>query len=245
MEHRNACLICGRPLTYFTAKRRMTCQICGETLFANACCEAGHFVCDSCHSRRGIRDMVDTCLREPSADPIGILNGLMQSPAVHMHGPEHHVLTGAALLTAYHNSGGRLVLADALQEMIIRGEEVPGGSCGFWGCCGAAISCGIFVSIVTKTDPLSRDSWGLCNLTTAKALERIAEIGGPRCCKRDSYLSILATAELVEEHLGVSMTLPRRVLCGFHRRNEECLQRDCPFFRVSAARMREKEGEGS
>jgi hypothetical protein len=29
---------------------------------------------------------------------------LMAMPFCHMHGPEHHVMVGAALLTAYHNA---------------------------------------------------------------------------------------------------------------------------------------------
>ena len=30
---------------------------------------------------------------------------MMADPYVHMHGPEHHVLVGMALLTAVHNAG--------------------------------------------------------------------------------------------------------------------------------------------
>lgn len=32
---------------------------------------------------------------------------------------------------------------------------------------------------------------------TAGALRAIGEIGGPRCCKRDSYLSVLAAVPYV------------------------------------------------
>ena len=58
---------------------------------------------------------------------------MMALPFCHMHGPEHHVMVGAALLTAYKNAGGDIDLPDALGEMMRRGKSVPGGACGFWG----------------------------------------------------------------------------------------------------------------
>ena len=92
-----------------------------------------------------------------------------------------------------------------LVEMMNRGRSVPGGACGFWGACGAGISTGMFVSIITKTSPLTQESWGLSNLMTSKALGEIGKIGGPRCCKRDSYLEILSAIDFVKEHFDVEM----------------------------------------
>ena len=76
------------------------------------------------------------CRESGSRDPIAILQTLMNDPFIYMHGPEHHVLVGAALLTAYANSGGQVELAAALEEMKARGSSYPGGACGLWGCCG-------------------------------------------------------------------------------------------------------------
>ena len=90
------------------------------------------------------------------------------------------------------NAGGSIDLHQALIEMMNRGKSVPGGACGFWGACGAGISAGMFVSIISKSTPLTAEPFGLSNLMTAKALEQIGTVGGPRCCKRDSYLSLLA-----------------------------------------------------
>ncbi|MBQ8091067.1 MAG: hypothetical protein IJ233_10040, partial [Pyramidobacter sp.] len=149
-------------------------------------------------------------------------------PFCHMHGPEHHVMVGAALLTAFRNCGGAIDLSRALREMFRRGKAVPGGACGFWGACGAAVSAGIFVSIVTMASPLAVEPWGLANLATARALEQIGALGGPRCCKRNSYTAILAAAEFAREHLGVSMeTSP--VTCTRFSRNSECIGLRCPF----------------
>ena len=155
----------------------------------------------------------------------------MNMPSCHMHGPEHHIMVGCALLTAYRNAGGDVDLHTALAEMHKRAKQVPGGACGFWGCCGAGVSAGIFVSIITGATPLKKQEWALANLMTSKALERIANCGGPRCCKRDSFLAISAAVDFVKENLGIQMELPERILCGLSPLNNECLGKDCPFNR--------------
>ena len=58
----------------------------------------------------------------------------------------------------------------ALSEMYARGKQVPGGACGFWGACGAGISTGMYMSIVTKSTPLASKAWGLSNQMTGQAL---------------------------------------------------------------------------
>ena len=45
------------------------------------------------------------------------------------------------------------------------------------------------MSILTETTPYSESSWGITNMITAKSLMRMAEIGGPRCCKRNSFIA--------------------------------------------------------
>ena len=127
---------------------------------------------------------------------------MMSMPFCHMHGPEHHVMVGMALLTAYKNCGGEIDLKRSLIEMNSRGSSVPGGACGFWGACGAGISAGMFISIVTGSTPLGKDNFGLSHKMTARALDAIGEVGGPRCCKRDSYLSITRAVDFVKKILG-------------------------------------------
>lgn len=175
--------------------------------------------------------VVALCLEETSRNPIEILEKLMSQPDCPMHGPTHHVLVGAALLTAYNNSlpdSSKLDLEEALTEMRERGEQVPGGACGYLGACGASISTGIFLSIVTRNTPFSTDTWRLCNLCTARALEQVALNGGPRCCKRDSYLSVLTAIDFVKENLGVEMVKPE-VHCTRSQINEQCIGKKCPF----------------
>ena len=62
-------------------------------------------MCDDCHTS-GVDGIVGICMAESSSNPIEVMERLMSLPMCHMHGPEHHVMVGAALITAYHNAGG-------------------------------------------------------------------------------------------------------------------------------------------
>ena len=223
----NGCLLCGAPLEYLVRDEAMECSFCGKKETSKTRCRNGHYVCDECHSA-GADAILPMCLAHASKDPAAILEDLMAAPFCHMHGPEHHVLVGASLLTAYANAGGKINLRDALLEMLGRGRQVPGGACGFWGACGAAISTGMFVSIVTGATPLSGDAWGLANQMTSRALGAIGDIGGPRCCKRDSFLSIREAAAFTAEKLGVRMELSE-IICTHSAQNAQCIGRRCPF----------------
>jgi hypothetical protein len=225
-----ACLVCGAPLCYLDHGVEMECRRCHRRFISNASCENGHFICDACHGELGIQAIRDLCQTATEADPVRLAQRMMALPAVYMHGPEHHVLVGSALLTAYHNAGGALDRPAALDEMVKRGKEVPGGACGFWGCCGAAVSAGIYWSIATEATPLDEKNWGLANRLVSACLEEIGRHGGPRCCKRDSFLAIRTAVAFTKEHLGITMELPHRMRCGFFSQNGECIKERCPFY---------------
>ena len=93
-----ACLICGAPLQYHECAREMTCAICGKICLSNAECIHGHFVCDDCHSTPAAVVIRSIALAASEKDPFVTATAMMKSPAVHMHGPEHHILAGASLL---------------------------------------------------------------------------------------------------------------------------------------------------
>ena len=224
---RTGCVVCGAPLVYHTDQRAMVCAVCGEEFSSNAECEKGHYVCDRCHSD-GMGAVRAVCMESSSKDPTDVAMRLMRLPGVHMHGPEHHVLAGSALLSAYRNCGGDIDLGGALEEMARRGRQVPGGVCGLWGCCGAAVSCGMAYSIITGSTPLSGESWGRCNIMTSRCLDAIGSLGGPRCCKRDTFTALVAAARYASETLGVDMPSGDPV-CDFFPMNSQCRGADCPY----------------
>ncbi len=222
------CLICKKPLVYLEQAEKMECALCHKVEESNCRCVDGHYVCSDCHMA-GLDAFLGLCMNETSCNPYEILCKLMALPFCHMHGPEHHILVGASLLTAYHNAGGKIDRAAALMEMQNRGCKVPGGICGLWGSCGAAVSCGIFISIITGSSPLSTDTWGLCNLMTSRVLAREAAIGGPRCCKRNSSIAILEAIDFVKEKFGIEMQKPEQIICDYSDKNNQCLKERCPF----------------
>lgn len=228
---KDECLICSAPLEYMEKDEMMECAICHQKENSKTRCVNGHYVCNECHTK-GIDSIIRICLHETSKNPVDMMEKLMAQPFCHMHGPEHHVMVGAALLTAYQNAGGDIDLPTALVEMLNRGKSVPGGACGFWGACGAGISTGMFISIISKSTPLAKEPFALSHQMTSAALGKIGEIGGPRCCKRDSFLSISAAVDFVEEHFGIKME-SSPIVCHYSNQNNQCIGKRCPFSKVN------------
>lgn len=232
MGYKTGCMVCGERLVYSEGYVSARCFYCGGAHDTNALCANGHYVCDACH-RGTAADLIQRyCLHSDSTAPLELANTLMKNPAVKMHGPEHHFLVPAVLLAAYCN---RLNFPSGEKEEKIRlarkrAEDVKGGFCGFHGACGAAIGAGIFVSIIANATPLSGAEWKLCNLVTARCLQVIAMQGGPRCCKRDSFLAITAAAEFLRDEFDVVIDIDQPVQCTFSDLNGECLFEECLFY---------------
>ena len=116
------CLICSAPLEYLETDILMECAICHKKENSKTRCVNGHYVCTDCHTQ-GLDSIIAVCLEETSKNPVEIIEKMMAMPFCHMHGPEHHVMVGSALLTAYKNAGGSIDLHGALIEMMNRGKR--------------------------------------------------------------------------------------------------------------------------
>lgn len=174
--------------------------------------------------------MKEECLKATTNDPIELALSIMHMDGIPMHGPEHHVLDGACLLTALHNAGVAFDLSEALDEMILRGSKMPGATCGQWGVCGSCASVGAALSILHGTGPLSHDEYYKDHMhCVSRALGRLSEIGGPRCCKRNAFLSIQTAVDFVNERYGLHLPM-REIHCTFSPRNGQCIGTACPFF---------------
>lgn len=177
-----------------------------------------------------IQRILALCMEQTGTDPVAIAQRLMADPLISIHGPEHHILDGAALLTALHNAGEDFDLEAALKELAVRGQKMPGATCGQWGICGSASSVGAALAIVHGTGPLSSNEFYKDNLRlTAQALSAIGELGGPRCCKRNAFLSLTTAAQFVRERYGIRLE-QQPVSCTFSPRNQQCLHSRCPFY---------------
>ena len=118
-----------------------------------------------------------------------------------------------------------------MTEAMLRAKNVLTGFCGLYGSCGAAVGFGIYASILTDTTPYSIDTWSLTNRIVAESLLKIAEINGPRCCKRSSYFALQLAEIFAKEKFGIDLEATEKITCGHYLRNEECKKKECPFFR--------------
>ena len=226
--HETGCVVCGRPLAYSGRTQERECCVCHRVLPSDAVCEAGHFVCDDCHSGGGAA-LLAFLQDSRERDPVKLFLNACALPGVHMHGPEHHGIVPCVPLTACANCGLELDLPAALAEAWARGKRLPGGSCGALGVCGAAAGAGIFASIACGASPLAAEPWAAAQRLVSDCLARIAAVGGPRCCKRTGRLSIEAAADFARRELGVDMPASRP-RCEYPAKNRECIGRRCPFF---------------
>lgn len=171
----------------------------------------------------------EICLQETKTNPIAIAIHMMKDPYINIHGPEHHILDGAALLTAVYNKQKDFDLSEALDELEKRGRKMPGATCGQWGICGSCASIGAALAIMHGTGPLSDNEYYKDNLRlTSRALDKIADIGGPRCCKRNAFLSLLTAIDFLKERYGIELE-SQDVVCEFSHLNQQCIGERCPF----------------
>lgn len=227
-HNKKNCVLCGKPLIYFSEEKLLECRICHRSKPANAACETGHFVCDECHSGGG-SSILELLQQSNEKDPIALLHQVFKVEDVHLHGPEHHSIVPCVLVTAYHNCGGHTDFENSLLEAWKRGKKIPGGACGFLGVCGAAAGAGIFASIISGATPLTAEQWEIPQRLTARCLEVMAEIGGPRCCKRTSRIAIECAAAFAEKEFGIIMPV-NKATCDYWPWNNECIRQRCPFF---------------
>ncbi len=175
------------------------------------------------------KQITEECKKFTGINPIEIFNEVVKKDFVRIHGPEHHVLDGACLLVAYRNAGGDIDLEEGLNWMTTQGLKMPGAQCAHWGVCGAATSIGAALAFISKTGPLSTDgSWGRKMLFTSEAIRRMGEINGPRCCKRDAYISFEAAIGFVNENYGVKLE-SHEIRCSFSGKNQQCIGKRCPY----------------
>lgn len=224
------CPECGGKVILSLLENRV-CMRCGKESMDREVCENGHHICDACRRKAANRRIMDVCSETTSKDPIEIAMGLMKDDNIRMHDQEHHTMVASALIAAYKNSGGEVDMDSALRDAQKRGSWFPGGICGLCGTCGASASCGIFYSIVTGTTPHSSGSWSDTNRLVSNCLGKISSIDGPRCCKRNSFISIIETVDYVKEKLDVEMDVTRDIKCTFSDRNDECVKGKCPFYK--------------
>jgi 7,8-dihydro-6-hydroxymethylpterin dimethyltransferase len=228
-DHQGGCLVCGSPLVYQTRETLAHCYYCQRAQAANALCQAGHFVCDACHSREALTVMEHLLLASQETDLVALLAQCRRHPSLPLHGPEHHSLVPGIILTVFRNLGGQ-VTAEMLRTAIRRGQSLLGGACAFVGACGAAVGVGTAFSILLGATPVKSRQRHLVQQITLEVLQASTQIPGARCCQRESWLALRQAARLSEPHLPRTLPAAAPLKCRQWRQNRECLGTACPLW---------------
>ncbi len=233
-KYRFGCMVCGEDLIYPDKEVKLDCHYCGQQGSANAHCENEHFVCDQCHSEDALDVMEHLCDESTETDMLEILARLRKHPSIPVHGPEHHALMPAIIVTAYRNSG-RKIEEDLIATAIRRGHQIIGGSCAFTGICGSASGVGIAFSLLLQANPVKAEQRQIVQHMTQQVLADIAELKAARCCQRDCWLGLKKAAELSKEYLPITLQADAVIGCYQRHQNKECIGMECPVLQEQAA----------
>lgn len=228
-RHGAGCMACGQELVYLKQERDENCYYCGVIKKTAAVCRDGHFVCDDCHQQDALGVIRTICTETREQDMLALLAGIRSHPAIPRHGPEHHAIVPGIILVTYRNLGGRLS-QESINTGIARGSKVPGGACGFWGNCGAAIGVGIAFSVLFEASPLLADKRQQVMQVSAQVLTAIAEIRGARCCQRETFTALREAARISRDLLPVPLLAAADYPCRQFTANRECAGGLCPLW---------------
>ena len=149
--------------------------------------------------------------------------------AAPVNGVWHHAVVGEILFICLRNAGYPIT-DELIEEVIDRGRQIPGGSCGFVGACGALSSVASAYAILLGSTPVATGQRERLLQFAAKAVSRLASVGGSRCCKKSSYVA-LETAR--DEFAKLGFELPEEHFegrCPYFSENETCDGDDCTYF---------------
>lgn len=175
-------------------------------------------------------------LKIKSNNPIKIIKEIMNKDYINIHGPEHHFLDGGAFLTAYLTATNNLEnLSDYLDELAKRSIKMPGAMCGHWGICGASASIGAVLAIINSTGPLTDNEYYMHNMElTSNIINKMSNIGGPRCCKRNAFISLSTAIEFINNKYNVHLE-NEKIYCDYSNLNQQCIKTRCPYYKKKIA----------
>ncbi len=228
------CILCGEDLHKLDKQVEMHCDFCGKTEVISYFCNNEHSICDNCLKITPEEFVKTVCLKHKGIDPNALAVELMNSPVIPMHGSVHHFIVPAVMLTCTMNLQGKTeLLEEKLDTTLERVFAETPSQCEYsQGTCGAAQGATVFLSMFLDRDLNSEDEWSPSKILTSNCLKLIAEHGGPRCCKRDTYFSIKATVEFLKDSFSIELPVSE-AKCTFSLRNKSCGREECVYYNLA------------
>ncbi len=222
------CPVCGERLQEHTGVA--ACSFCEKAEKADLVCPHGHYQCEQCRLAGPSEIIERVCRHTRSSDPVEIVNLVMRHPSFNDHGCEHHELVAPAVLASLENRGLARVDQAMVRRAMKRTQGIPYGACGSLGACGACVSAGVAISLLSKATFRSDRERALTLTATSSALQRLADMGGARCCKQSVYAALEAAMHMMEATLGLSLWKRDAIRCLFSRDVDDCKQERCPYY---------------
>lgn len=223
------CMVCTSELVYEATLQEATCYYCGSVSHQSVTCKEGHYVCDACHAKEALEVIEHICKTSKERDMLKLFQQIREHPSIPKHGPEHHAMVPAIIVTAYKNSGGK-VSESALKTALSRGSSVMGGACGFLGICGAASGVGIGFAILLESSPVAKKARSQAQKVTYAVLGKIAEYEAARCCHREVWTALNIASSLSETFFNVKLLAEMETKCDQKKFNQYCYGKECPIF---------------
>lgn len=226
------CKVCGSKTIFSEDGNEFVCSVCGKVKKQGESCSNEHHVCENCRVSSNYDVISSICLDSKHKDPLALAVEIMNLPIIKQHGGEHHFIVPAVLMTSIHNTTGKPDnLADTLKRAEKLAAETP-VSCTFkQGTCGAAIGTGIFLKVFSERDEIIEEEFSLSDSLTADSLKTIENTHGPRCCKRDTYISIEQAVYFLRDKYAVDLPMTE-AKCTFSLRNETCGHEECSYYNI-------------
>lgn len=220
------CRICAQDL--LEQPSLGICTYCGREEASDWACPGGHYTCESCRTACPEDVIERACLHSDARNPLELAELILRHPAFHAYGEEHHSLAAPVILAALRNQGVPGVTEEGIRLAIARLKGIPISVCGTRGDCGAAASAGTVISILRGATPLSNGERTEALRATAQTLLRIADLGGPRCCKQSVFEAIHGTWERLQNEFDLESLPPHA--CAFAGKLKDCKAGRCPYF---------------
>lgn len=211
-------------------RKSQTCIYCGIQEEGDWTCPDGHYLCENCRIASPEEIIERFCHFTQDTDPIRIANLLMKHPLFRSSGVEHHLLVAPVVLTALRNQR-QFFKENQIGVALRRMRDIPMSVCGLRGECGACVGAGCVVSILTSATYLSDYERSLALRATSRALLKVANAGGPHCCKQSVYLTFEVLGKFLRSELNLILNLPREFICPFSQRLPNCKRERCEYYK--------------
>ena len=157
------------------------------------------------------------------------MNKIRSHKSFNLHGPEHHFAVPGVITAVYRNNGGNITDNDILTA-IERGTSIPGGSCAFWGGCGAPLGAGIGFGVILDSNPLKPGPRQIVQELVSIITAETASVKAPRCCQREVWTTLKKVSELSPEYIGIKLPANGNIKCSQMTENKECIKKACPYY---------------